>query len=174
MKFPIIPLLTCMLMFGCKKSDEVVSAPAPVVNVTVTNLPTLPAGQGHYQVWATFIIFSKVGGSESPLHDSGFVSLGEFNVGTNGQDLVDPDGGPARFAIPAGDDPQLINEVIIALQAPETPLNKVAHEERGAPIIGARFLGTSSMAVANLNVGYIKAFGTNFSGVAGKYTITAS
>jgi hypothetical protein len=172
----VLSVLLCAIVTGCKKDNETV-APAPVtpvVSVAVSNLPQLVTNEGHYQVWASFTIFSKQGGVNSPLHDSGFVSLGEFTIGPDGHSLVDPDsGGPAHFSIPSGQNVQLLNNVIIAIQTPEAGLAKVLHEEPGSTLIGARFVGTQSLAVADLNVAYQDAFGTDFASVTGKYTLTA-
>jgi len=159
---------------GCKRDPElVINNHQTSVSVAVTNLPPLPAGQGHYQLWATFVVFAKPSGANAPMHDSGFVSLGEFNVTANGV-LIDPlDGSPARFAIPQGQDPQLIDHVILTIQGEDRGRNKIAHDEPGAAILGGMVTGTATLGIADLSVSSPEAFGTDFSAVTGKYTITA-
>lgn len=163
------------ITFGCNKDNETVIPPVtPTVTVTASNLPRLAADEGHYQVWARFTIFAKHGETNSPLHDSGFVSLGEFNTGSDGHSLVDPEtGGAAFFSIPARQNAQLINHVMIAVQTPEARRAKPLHEEPGSPLIGGRFVGTQSLAVADLDIAYQDAFGTSFASVTGKYTLTS-
>ena len=155
----VLLLLFCV---GCNESNEVVEN----VKLTVSNLPPLKETEGHYQVWATFTTFAKVGANASPQHDSGFVSLGEFNVDANGS-VVGRDGNPARIEIPQGQNLQLLNDVVITVQ------RNGQNQNRGPAIIGGRFRGDASRAIATLDMSYVDALGSDFSAVSGKYAIIA-
>jgi hypothetical protein len=171
MKLTFVVVISLALIASCTETNEVVQPPRPLVHLTVTNLPRLGEGQGHYQLWATFTIFAK---KASPQHDSDFVNLGEFNVTPDGQTLVTPDDQPVRFEIPEGQNAQLLSDCIIAIQAEEgTGPARIHHEEPGPPIIGGKFRGDAQTAIAELTVSYVDAFGTDFSSLTGKYAFLA-
>jgi len=150
------------LFIGCSETNEVVEN----AKLTVSSLPPLSDTEGHYQVWATFTAFSKAGANASPQHDSGFVSLGEFNVDANGS-VVGRDGNPARIEVPEGQNLQLLNDVVITVQ------RSGQNQDRGPAIIGGRFRGDASRAIAKLDMSYVDALGSDFSAVSGKYAIMA-
>lgn len=154
--------VSMLFLIGCNETNEVVEN----AKLTVSSLPPLSDTEGHYQVWATFTAFSTVGANASPQHDSGFASLGEFNVDANGS-VVGRDGNPARIEVPEGQNLQLLNDVVITVQ--RSGQNQV----RGPAIIGGRFRGDASRAIANLDMSYVDALGSDFSAVSGKYAIMA-
>ena len=168
--------LTYLVMIGvalvcsCTETNEIVESPRPLVHLSVTNLPRLGEGEGHYQLWATFTIFAK---SVSPQHDSDFVSLGEFNLAPDGQTLVTPVDQPVRFTIPEGQNAQLLNDCIVTIQSEEGALAKTHDEEPGSPIIGGKFRGDAQTAIAELTVSYIDALGSDFTSLTGKYAFLA-
>ncbi len=167
-------LLLGVLLCSCNKSEETVTAPLGTsVDVTVSGLPPLTEGGAHYEVWAAFVIFSKSARPNSPLHDSAFVSLGEFNIAADGH-MIGVGTPTPEFSIPSGQDPQLLDKVVITVQTePDSGIARILHGAQGGAIVGGLFAGSSSQAVANLDMSFADAFGTNFSTVTGKYTITA-
>jgi hypothetical protein len=167
--FLAVPVL-CLV--ACNESTELVSQREPVVTLTVSNLPPLGEGEGQYQLWATFFQFNKTAGIESPLHDEGFLSLGEFKIGP-GQMLLTPEGKPARFRIPETENAQLLDDIILTFQPDDHEAESGMHDEPGPPIIGGKFQGDEHRAVAELRTSYLDAFGSDFSGAAGTFTITA-
>jgi hypothetical protein len=106
------------------------------------------------------------------LHDEGFVSLGEFNMGAGGVPVA-VDGNPARFKIPEGQNSQLLDDIIIALQQDESGARSRLHEEPGPAIVGGKFRGDETQAIAELSTSYVDAFGSDFSDATGTYAITA-
>ena len=165
--------LVLTLTMGCHQTNEVVEQQQPRISIEFSNLPRLAEGEGHYQLWAKFIIFNRPGQIESPLHDSTAVSLGEFNVSEDGEHIVAPDDTPMRLTIPADQNPQLIDDVIIALQQDEPGLAKTHHEEPGPTFLGGKVHGDSLIGIADLDISYSHALGSTFSNVLGKCTITA-
>ena len=147
---------------GCNETNELIEN----VKLTVANLPALKETEGHYQIWVSFTTFAKVGANASPQHDSGFVSLGEFNVDANGL-AVGRDGNPARIKLPEGRNLQLLSDVVITVQ------RNGQNQDRGPAIIGGRFRGDASRAIATLDMSYADAFGSDFAAVSGKYAIMA-
>ena len=161
-RFALSSILALILLVSCTETNEVIEN----VNLTVTNLPALAAGEGRYQLWASFTTFAKTAGINSPQHDSGFVSLGEFIIDANGTPVA-LDGGPVRITVPQGQDLQLINDVVLTLQTRST------NQEPRPVIIGGKFHGDASRAIAQLDMSYVDAFGSDFSAVSGSYAIMA-
>jgi hypothetical protein len=162
--------IALVLICSCTEKSEIVQPPQPLVHLSVTNLPRLNEGEGHYQLWATFTVFAK---ATSPQHDSGFVSLGEFNVAPDGQTLVSPDDSPVRLVIPEGQNAQLLSDCVVTIQSGEEGLAKTHHEEPGPPILGGKFRGDAQTAIAELSISYVDAFGTDFALLAGKCAFMA-
>ena len=169
----LITVIGLMLALGCNHSNEVAQLPEPSVSLTFSNLPHLAAGQGHYQLWARFLIFNKVANINSPHHDSIAVSIGEFNVTEDGHGLVSPDGGPAFLSIPSDQNLQLIDDVFLTIQN-EDELARTHHDDPGPAFLGGKVVGNASVGVADLDITYAAfGLGTTFSDLIGKYTITA-
>jgi hypothetical protein len=166
-------MVTLLCAFGCNQTNEVVEMQRPRISMTFSNLPHLQDGEGHYQLWAKFMIFNKAGQNDSPDHDSTAVSLGEFNVSVDGQGLVSLVGNPMRFTIPTDQNPQLIDDIILAIQEDEPGLAKTHHEEPGPTFLGGKVHGDALVGIADLDVSYSHALGSTFSNVSGKYTIIA-
>jgi len=158
----LIVVSVFLFFVGCNETNEVIQN----VRLTVANLPALKETEGHYQVWVSFTTFDNVGPNTSPQHDSGFVSLGEFNVDANGS-VVGRDGNPARIKLPEGRNLQLLSDVVITVQ------RNGENEDRGQAIIGGRFRGDASRAIATLDISYADALGSDFATVSGKYAIMA-
>lgn len=160
--FRLIVVSVFFFFVGCNETNEVIEN----VKLTISNLPPLKETEGHYQVWVTFTTFAKVGANASPQHDSGFVSLGEFNIDANGA-AVGRDGNPARLEVPAERNVQLLSDVVITVQ------RSGQYQDRGPAILGGRFRGDASRAFATLDMSYADALGSDFSVVSGKYAIMA-
>ncbi len=159
--------MICLGFAACNQSNEVVDE----LSFSVTNLPALAPGAGHYQMWVRYILFNKASGENSPLHEGDYISIGEFNVGDDGTPRS-LNGESAVFSLPAGHDPQLLSDVVIAVQGPGD-LAKVAHEEPGPILIGGKFYGDASTAIADLDMKYTEALKSDFSSVTGRCTITS-
>lgn len=159
--------LVCLCFVACEQSNEVVDP----LSFSVSNLPALPQGAGHYQLWVRYYIFNKVSGENSPLHEGDFLSVGEFNFADDGS-LRSLNGGSPEFSLPPGNDPQLLSDICIAVQTPEV-LAKANHEEPGSILIGGKFHGDASNAIADLDIAFASGLKTNFSSVSGKCTIVA-
>ncbi len=164
-KFSI--LILCLGVFSCKQTSEVVDP----ISISVQNLPALPQGAGHYQLWVRYYIFNKVAGENSPQHEGDFLSVGEFTVAGDGA-VRSLSGGTPEFALPAGYDPQLLGDMCIAVQAPEG-LAKTNHAEPGSILIGGKVYGDASNAIADLNLSFAGGLKSNFVSVSGKCTIVA-
>jgi hypothetical protein len=161
----ILGILVCCGLLSCEQSNEVVED----ITLTVVNLPPLKSGEGHYQLWATFFQFNKTSGANSPDHEGEFVSLGEFNVTSEGT-LQGVNGETPDFKIPAGNNTQLLQDVIIAVQVDHDNLN---HSEPGSVVIGGKFYGDAATATADMAIEYADAFGATFTPASGKCTIVA-
>lgn len=150
--------------------DTVERIDPPEALIELSSSGLRPLTEGHYGLWATFFEFSRSGHGDGPLHDDGFVLLGKFTVATDGS-LVSLDGQPMRFRIPAGIDPQLLDDIVVTVETvvPE-PGGTV---ERGASLLGGKFTGDSQTAVADLRMGYRDALGNDFSTLTGAYTLIA-
>ena len=153
---------------GCHQTNEVVDVQRPRISLTVFHLPRLGPGEGYYQLWAKFVIFDRPAQADSPQHDSSAVSLGEFNVTTDGRGVVGLDGNPVRFAIPPDQDPQLLDLVFISVQLPDS-----ASDDVGPTFLAGRVTGDVSTAVADMDVAHAAALGSTFSSVTGGFTIIA-
>lgn len=163
-----------LTLSGCNRTNEVIEpVREPVVSLTVSNLPRLEEGEGHYQAWARFIIFNRPASGDSPMHDSAAVSLGEFNIAPDGQHIVGLDGRSNPLSIPASQNAQLLDDVIITIQSNEEGLGRVFHEEPGPAILGGKITGDASLGIANLTVSYTGALGSSFQNVTGAFTIMA-
>lgn len=160
-------LVICLWVVACKQSNEVVEP----VTFSVTNLPALSQGAGHYQMWVRYYIFNKASGENSPLHEGDFLSVGEFDVGDDGS-VRSLSGGTPEFSLPPGNDPQLLSDICIAVQTPEA-LAKADHEEPGSILIGGKFHGDASNAIADLDITFASGLKSNFLSVSGKCTIVA-
>lgn len=166
-------LIISVCLIGCQEPNEVVEVQRPRISMTVSGLPHLEEVEGHYELWAKFVIFDKNGQSDSPQHDSTAVSLGEFNVSEDGKNVEGPEGGPAQFSIPVDQNPQLIDVVFITIQEPDSDLAKVTHGEQGPALLGGNVVGDATVGVAELNIAHAEAIGSSFSNVTGRFTITA-
>ncbi len=166
----VVAFACIFILVACEQTSEVVSPPEPTISLSIANLPHLEHDDGHYELWATFLDFNKSAGEDGLMHDEGFMSLGQFNFSELGE-VVDLDGNPMRFVIPAGEDVQLLDDVIITvgrhIHEPGSP------NEPGPAIAGGKFYGDERTAIADISVSYVDAFGTNFSSVTGSYTLTA-
>lgn len=160
----------CLLTISCNNTNEVADPQQPRVSLSVSNLQPLGPGEGHYEVWATFLEFNKPSRENSPQHESGFLSLGEFNVRAGDPVPYDRAGNPARFIIPPDQNPQLLDDVVITIDTSET---NTVDSLQGSIVIGGQFRGDADVAVADLDEAYADAFSSDFSGVTGKFTITA-
>lgn len=158
---------------GCHQTNEVVETQRPRISMTFSNLRRLGEGEGHYQLWAKFLIFDKNEQNDSPQHDSSAVSLGEFNVGNDGNSIVGLDGGPMRFTIPTDQNPELVDVVFITIQQADSGLAKLNHGDPGPAFLGGRVVGDASVGIADLDIAHVTALGSTFSNVTGKLTITA-
>ena len=158
-----------LLVAGCHSANEVVEVQLPRVSVTVTRLQHLGTGEGHYHVWASFLQFDKRSG-DSPTHTGPFESLGTFNVAAGDSTTYAADGSPARFTIPEGENAQLLDDVVVTIDR-DTDIPDVSLT--GSILIGGKFHGDATVALADLDVSYIDAFRSDFSAVSGKYTIVA-
>ncbi len=159
--------ILCIGFLSCKQTNEVVDP----ISFSVTNLPALPQGSGHYQMWVRYYIFNKVSGENSPQHEGDFLSVGEFNVADDGS-LRSLSGGTPEFSLPAGNDPQLLSDVCVSVQTPGG-LAKADHSEPGSILIGGKFYGDASNAIADMNTSFTGGLKSNFSFVSGKCTIVA-
>jgi len=157
-------------VIGCQENNEVVEVQQPRLTLTVSNLPRLGPGEGHYQLWAKFVIFDR---SDAPQHDSAAVSLGEFNVSSDGATVVGTDGNPVHLAIPANQNPQLIDVVIITVQSADSAASKSADEEPGPAFLAGRVQGDASTGTADLDASHVDALGSAFSSTSGAFAITA-
>ncbi len=163
----LLAIIVCLSFTACKQSNEVVEP----VSVSVSNLPGLPQGAGHYQVWVRYYTFSKVSGENSPQHEGDFLSAGEFNIAGDGS-LRSLNGGSPEFSLPPGNDPQLLSDVSISVQTAEA-LAKANHSEPGSILIGGKFYGDASNAIADLTIAFAGGLKTSFSTASGKCTIVA-
>ncbi len=154
----------------CNNTNEVFEQQQPRVSLTVSNLQPLDPGEGHYEVWASFLEFNRSNGGDSPQHESGFRSLGEFNVRAGDPVLYDLAGNPARFIIPLDQNAQLLDDVVITI---DTSATNTLDSLQGSVVMGGEFRGDADIAIADLDESYADAFGADFSGVTGKFTITA-
>lgn len=169
-------LTVVLVVSGCQESNEVVTPREPVMSLTVRSLPHLRSDEGHYQLWATFFHFNRQSASHSPLHDSGFVSLGEFNVSEDGLRVTGPAGEGLQLRIPADQNAQLLNDIIITIQPHEEHLGGAAgllHEEPGPAIMGGRFQGTAALGIADLTVDHEDAIGADFTDAEGVFSFLA-
>ncbi|MBI4535072.1 MAG: hypothetical protein HY708_02255 [Ignavibacteriae bacterium] len=171
MRTLIYAVITSLVLVSCNQTNEVVQRQQPRIALTVTNLPALAEGEGHYQLWVTFLTFNKPTGGDSPTHTEGYVSLGEFNV-VPGEGIRDLDGNAAHFQIPEDENVQLLDDVILTIQRKRTPQD-TSEIEPGSVIIAGKFRGDISQAIADLTTEYADAFESNFIGLTGVYTITA-
>ncbi len=159
-----------LFTLSCNNTNEVFEQQQPRVSLTVYNLQPLGPGEGHYEVWATFLEFNRSNSGDSPQHESGFRSLGEFNVRAGDPVLYDLAGNPARFTVPTDQNAQLLDDVVITI---DTSATNTVDSLHGSIVIGGEFRGDADIAVADLDESYADAFGSDFSGVTGKFTITA-
>lgn len=159
-----------LFVSGCNRPNEVVVPAQPIVQLTTFNLPRLPDGEGMYGVWASFYEFNRPAKSLSPLHDEGFVKLGEFNISSDGSYLVDRDGNAARLLIPVGSNPQLLDDIVITFEGEQ--LDTPGEEGPGPILMGGKFQGDEFTATADISMLYVDAFQSNFSEVRGSYVFT--
>lgn len=157
--------LWCLL--SCHETNEVVEVQQPRISLTVSRLPRLGQGEGNYELWAKFVIFDRFDQTNAPQHDSTAVSLGKFNVTADGNGVVGLDGGPARFTIPADQDPQLMDIAFVSIQQADTG------DDPGPILLAGRVSGDASVGVADLDVSHPAAFGSPFANVTGDFTIIA-
>lgn len=169
----ILILMVVIVFSGCDDKNELVAPAQAGIQLTVSNLPHLGHTEGYYQLWAVFLEFNKPGRGLRPLHDEGYVSLGKFNVSPDGQYLTGPDCGPPHLALPAGENPQLIDRVAITIQSHHDHDAVVHDDEPGAILLGGRMRGTERTGVADLAIEFDEAMGGNMRSVRGTYTIMA-
>ncbi len=168
----LLVLLAVFLTTSCNQTNEAVVDPMGRITLTVSNLP--PLEHGYYELWGTFFDFNKPGGGDSPLHEGEFISFGKFAVGQDGS-VQGLKGGAALLRVPAGRNPQLLKDIVIAIQNEHHDvLNKTGNdEEPGSIIIGGPFRGNAGEATADLNMAYADAFRTDFSSVTGRCLIVS-
>ncbi|MFN0156519.1 MAG: hypothetical protein ACKVRP_00440 [Bacteroidota bacterium] len=163
-------IVSFLLWVSCSEHSEIVSPPEPIFSLSIANLPHLDHDDGNYELWATFLDFNKSLGPDGLMHDEGFMSLGAFNISPGG-DVVDLDGHPMHFRISAGEDAQLLDDVVVSIERHSHGIDTV--EGPGPIIAGGKFRGDEQNAIADISITYLDAFGTNFSAVTGAYTLTA-
>lgn len=167
----IVFLGMCLFAIACNETNEVVAPNQSRISLSVQNLPPLEGG--HYQLWATFFQFNKPNSGDSPMHEGEFISLGEFKVMQDGT-LRNVNGGKARFGLPQTENPQLLKDIVIAVQTEHNDrFAKTYHDEPGSILIGGAFQGNATTGVADMNIAYADAFRTTFASVTGKCTIVA-
>jgi hypothetical protein len=165
----LLLLIASILAVSCNEKNEIVDPTLTHISLSLQNLP--PITGAHYQLWATFFNFNKKTEHDSPTHEGEFVSLGEFRILTDGS-LRNLYGGEARFGLPAGSNPQLLKDIVIAVQAEHEHANaQTSHDEPGSILIGGAFHGDERLAIADMTISYADAFKTSFGSVTGKCTI---
>lgn len=164
-------VFVALVLSGCYQTNEVVAPAQSIAHLSTFNLPRLGEGEGMYGVWASFYNFNRPSKIASPMHEEGFVKLGEFNVSVDGSFLADRDGAAAKLLIPAGNNPQLLDDIVITIESDEAA---PSDEEAPGPIImGGKFHGDEFTATAEISMLYADAFESDFSEVAGSYVFTA-
>ena len=139
--------LSCVL--GCQEANDVIEVQQPRISLSVSRLPRLGQGEGHYQLWAKFVIFDRPTQADAPQHDSTAVSLGKFNVTADGNGIVGLDGGPARFTIPSDQDPQLMDIAFISVQQADTG------DDVGPVFLAGRVTGDATVGgIGRLDIGW--------------------
>ncbi len=160
-----------LVISGCNPKSEVVAPTQSIAHLSAFNLPRLGEGEGMYGVWVSFYNFNRPSMPASPLHDEGFVKVGEFNMSPDGSYLADRGGNAAKLLIPSGNNPQLLDDIVITIEADEA---HPADEEGPGPIImGGKFHGDEFTAIAEISMLYADAFESDFSDVTGSYVLTA-
>ncbi len=155
---------------ACDQSAGFLLDDSPIVHLSATNLPRLGEGEGMYSVYVSYFDFNRPVKAASVLHEEGFMKIGEFNVSSDGSYLVGANGAPASFTLPPGEDPQLLDDIVITIESRPPPPDS---GETGPILIGGKFQGDERTARSFLTMLYIDAFGTDFSGVRGSYTLAA-
>ena len=170
-KLRIVVVIAAGITLGsCNQTNEVVEPQAPRVQLTVSNLPRIDPGEGHYQVWAYILDFNKPAGGNGVLHGD-YYSMGEFNIAPDGSGPVDLEDNPVRFTVPEGKDVQLVQDVMIAFQGPEEGLARVQHDEPGPPLLIGHLMGDETRGTADLSLTDV--FGNGLGTATGRYTLAA-
>jgi hypothetical protein len=154
---------------GCEQVAEEVAVPEARIALSVRNLQRLPSGDGHYTLWASFFTFAKTSPA-GPADDEEVVSLGHFNIDTDGSPVA-PDGSPVRFRIPDDRDPQLVRDIVVTIES--EILFRSPHDVPGSPIMGGAMRGDERLGRAELAPEFDEALGVNFSSVEGQYALLA-
>ncbi|MBI5472163.1 MAG: hypothetical protein HY961_07440 [Ignavibacteriae bacterium] len=166
----IFLVLLPALLLSCKQTNESIEQTTSRITLTVQNLPPLEAG--HYQLWGTFFQFNKSTGVSSPQHEDEYVSFGEFKITTDGT-VEALDGGRPEFKLPPNADPQLLRDVVVAIQS-EHEVPEPRHDEPGSIVMGGAFRGDAAMATADLSISYADAFNANLDIASGKCTMVSA
>ncbi len=169
--FSTLALSILVLFVGCDQSVEQVLEPRAFVNVSIQGLPRLQSGEGRYELWANFFELNKRTVGSAVLH-SEVNLIAAFNIGQDGETIVDLSGEPFEFEIPEGKNSQLLDEAFIVLrrdgEAGGPPEEDVPP---GSIILAGSFTGDEALAASDLSFSFAKAFGTSFSQVKGTYSI---
>lgn len=158
------------LLTGCTE-DPVF--PEKAVSVTAPTLPPLD-GEAYYELWFSYPETSTDWKGARPDHGgSAYFSVGKFNVGASGN-LVSPEGGAAKFAIPSGYNPNLIIDALVTVEAEHTHAHEGEEHEPGARLLGGKFSGSDKQATARLESTDDHALGGQmFSDTVGSFILVA-
>lgn len=160
--------LSSIFVTGCNE-DPVF--PEKAVTVTAPTLPPLD-GEAHYQLWFSYPGASTDSKGPKPDHsESAYFSVGKFNVDASGN-LVSPEGGAAKFAIPTGYNPSLIIDALVTIES----VHAEHHGEAGpgARLLGGVFTGNAQQATARLEATDNHALGGQvFSDTVGSFILVA-
>lgn len=160
----VILAAICFALMSCNEQNEVVAPYQSYITLEVQNMPQIEGAE--YELWATFFSFNKPADGDSPTHEGEFKSLGRFSISAAGI-VQGVDGGLPRFSLPRDANPQLLRDVVIAVQT------NAQSDEPGSIVIGGAFSGDAATAYADLWMSYADAFKSSFSGATGKCTIIA-
>ncbi len=155
---------------ACEPADTFLANTDPIVQLSVSNLPRLEDGDGMYCAYVSYYEFNGPVKGATVLHEEGFIKIGEFNVSPDGSYLVGANGALAKFTLPANQDPQLLDDIVITIESPASPPDS---GETGPIVMGGKFQGDEHTAHAFLTMLYLDAFGTDFSSARGSYTLAA-
>jgi hypothetical protein len=162
-------------LVGCTPGQEISAPedipPVALFEVGLTGLPPIEVAHGHYQLWASLYTFPKRAAGQAPLHEDGYISLGEFLVDSTGR-LTALSGEPVQFVLPSGSSAQLLDDMIVTIQ-PAASAPDTGQEEPGPVVLGGKVVGDERTGRADLGLDYTDAFETDFSNIVGSCTILA-
>lgn len=162
----VVMLALAGLGTGCGDDDNPMPPGTDSFEVSLSQLPSLDAGKGHYEAW---IGFPEPDGKA--LHgELELISLGKFQVGTDGQP-VDLDGAPPNWELALERNPSFAAEGWISIE-PEGDLDTIP----SGPMLAGLFEGTVSRGVSSLNGAYrsiwdLPTADLDFSAIEGVFTL---